>query len=705
MGLSGLTESEVNLGVAKHLKEMLASGGAKVILTRERDTRVVQDEDAPNKEDLRARVKISNENKADLFISLHHNADILPKSQKNQIETYYAIEGKVASLDLARYIHRHLVKNLGIKDNKIIPGNFCVLRENKATSVLLEPSYLSNEYIEYRLKDDRARQLEASAIFAGIAEYLSKGIPKITEVWPDNEVIHTAYPRIEACLEDDSFGPGIDPSTVRIWLNGNNLEYYFNKDTGLVTAIPELPLKNGPHSLEIQAKNYNGNALRPQSIYFTVDLPPTMIEVSPVLSAIPPEVHFPLALEIAIKDEYGNPVNDGYEVGIEIDKGETYSSTDKTVNGKVITYVIPGEGDAVATISCGEITKEFHWPREEGGERRFAILHIEDSLSKEPIQGARLILEDKTYSFNRDGYLLVEDPESEGIIQARGYIPKHIELSFNEFYLEEQISLRPVFEGILFDKTIAIDPEFGGMESGIINPDGVRGADVNLLVAQFLTGYLEQAGARPVMTREEDTTLSPLERLLKIEAAEPDILVIIGHENENSAYSQHYPSSKKGRTLASCIQRFIAEGISDSGVLPATRYLIVQTSMPAVYIHPSSLKDLDTAHLRAEAYNIFCGILEYYLKAEEGEKGLYEISGVIRDSEDKPLENVITTLNGCIEIQIGKDGRYRLYIPKTDSTDTHHLLFTKTGYEPKEISIRAGNFPGEKMDIVLQGQF
>jgi N-acetylmuramoyl-L-alanine amidase len=68
-GVGGLQEKEVTLSVARRLKAALESRlGVRVILTRDADEAVALDR----------RAAIANNNKADLFISLHANASVRP---------------------------------------------------------------------------------------------------------------------------------------------------------------------------------------------------------------------------------------------------------------------------------------------------------------------------------------------------------------------------------------------------------------------------------------------------------------------------------------------------------------------------------------------------------------------------------------------------------------------------------------------------
>ena len=79
--------------------------------------------------------------------------------------------------------------------------------------------------------------------------------------------------------------------------------------------------------------------------------------------------------------------------------------------------------------------------------------------------------------------------------------------------------------------TVAIDAGHGGSNLGA---RGLRSRqlekDFNLSIAQHLRHYLEKQGATVVMTRQQDTLIGNNERLLKLRATPPDLLVSI-HNN------------------------------------------------------------------------------------------------------------------------------------------------------------------------------
>ena len=164
VGPDGLTEAEVNLGVALYLRGLLEWVGAEAFLTRTADYDFLTPSDSTLVADLAFRSSFSDSLQPDVFLSLHHNSVASLDRTVNETQTYYPLGADGASLDLARAIHRHLVINLEISPAKILPGNFHVLRNATVPAVLGEPAMISNPVIEGRLKQAASQRLEAEAV-------------------------------------------------------------------------------------------------------------------------------------------------------------------------------------------------------------------------------------------------------------------------------------------------------------------------------------------------------------------------------------------------------------------------------------------------------------------------------------------------------------------------------------------------------------
>jgi N-acetylmuramoyl-L-alanine amidase len=190
-GPTGLREAEVNLRVARFLRDFLAAAGASVELTRDADVYL----DADNSKDLLARIAIANDLRADLFLSIHHNG--AANSEANYTSVFYHAtpDHSPASLDAARCLlagindalrlEQHLECGL-VSDYAIYPDKgFAILRAAQVPAVLTESSFHSNPEEEKRLRDPVYNRREAYGLFIGLARWAQAGLPRVWLVESD----------------------------------------------------------------------------------------------------------------------------------------------------------------------------------------------------------------------------------------------------------------------------------------------------------------------------------------------------------------------------------------------------------------------------------------------------------------------------------------------------------------------------------------
>ncbi len=202
VGQSGLQEKKIVLDVATRLKKILESKeNLEVTMTRESDIYL----------DPESRTVIANQKQADLFISIHANANrsrklsgiesfylnfsqdpsvIETAARENATSTKNISEMKdiiekivqnskiVESKELAESIQNSLVKSLSqkysnVKSLGVKGGPFWVLIGGEMPSVLVEISHLSNPTEEKRLESSQYRQQVAQGIYEGIIEYVN----------------------------------------------------------------------------------------------------------------------------------------------------------------------------------------------------------------------------------------------------------------------------------------------------------------------------------------------------------------------------------------------------------------------------------------------------------------------------------------------------------------------------------------------------
>lgn len=200
IGPSGLKEKDVTLKVARQLKNILETDyGCEVFLTRDRDVYLTLEE----------RTAIANAKKADIFVSIHTNAE--PSNKWQGVETYYlsmavddeamrvaALENSTSSkrlgelkniLDqilknakvkessrLASFMQGSLVgsikkKNSSVKDRGVKQAPFFVLIGAKMPAVLTEVAFITSPEDEKSLSSDRFLRQIAEGIAQGIHGY------------------------------------------------------------------------------------------------------------------------------------------------------------------------------------------------------------------------------------------------------------------------------------------------------------------------------------------------------------------------------------------------------------------------------------------------------------------------------------------------------------------------------------------------------
>ena len=158
IGVTGKYEKNFNLAVILKAAELLKQENKiDVVLTRSDDTFL----------ELKDRVAIANNLKADVFISVHANSSA--SSAASGTETYYQRD---ASKALASVMHKYLIPATGLSDRGIRYGNFHVIRETTMPAVLLEVGYLSNKGDEALLFSEALQNKVAASIVSGIKEYL-----------------------------------------------------------------------------------------------------------------------------------------------------------------------------------------------------------------------------------------------------------------------------------------------------------------------------------------------------------------------------------------------------------------------------------------------------------------------------------------------------------------------------------------------------
>jgi len=154
VGAVGKRSTEANnmLQMALKMKPMLERNGHKVILTRSINVFL----------SLYQRSKISNDHKADVFISLHQNS--ASSSSATGFETFI-FNGNVSNNTkrLQNNIHKSIIQVVPYRDRGMKRANFGVLRMTSAPSVLIEYGFINNPKEEKYMIDNIDKLAKATA--------------------------------------------------------------------------------------------------------------------------------------------------------------------------------------------------------------------------------------------------------------------------------------------------------------------------------------------------------------------------------------------------------------------------------------------------------------------------------------------------------------------------------------------------------------
>jgi N-acetylmuramoyl-L-alanine amidase len=148
-----VAEKDMNLDVALRLRNVLASNGYRVVMTRSTDVFVP----------LGGRVAIANSNRNAIFVCIHFNAT--GRSGASGIETYFYSRD---SLPLASAIHYYVAGGAPSDNRGVRRRGYYVLRKTNIPAVLVECGFLTNPTEAAYAQSASYRQKLADEIAAGI---------------------------------------------------------------------------------------------------------------------------------------------------------------------------------------------------------------------------------------------------------------------------------------------------------------------------------------------------------------------------------------------------------------------------------------------------------------------------------------------------------------------------------------------------------
>jgi len=151
VGPTGLKEKDVNLAVAKELRDLLFWMGYEAVMSREDD----------RTRGLAWRCSLFNKEKVDLVLSIHCNA--ADNKEASYIATF-VYSDRSPAVKFAQNIVDRLSIVMNWPNGGVRVRNFQILRDTKAPAVLVEMGFISNPEQEKILADAKWQELLANAI-------------------------------------------------------------------------------------------------------------------------------------------------------------------------------------------------------------------------------------------------------------------------------------------------------------------------------------------------------------------------------------------------------------------------------------------------------------------------------------------------------------------------------------------------------------
>ncbi len=171
VGAEGTVEKDVNLKVAKYLKEIAEKNGKKVIMTREEDTSLHTTESAKirdqKRSDLENRRQVLQNNNTGIFVSIHMNQ--YDSKDVKGAQVFHADNDQ--SRTLANKIQTSLINGLADGNKRVAkpaPSSLYIFKGCNSTAVVVECGFLSCPEEEKLLATEEYQKKLAQCIYDGI---------------------------------------------------------------------------------------------------------------------------------------------------------------------------------------------------------------------------------------------------------------------------------------------------------------------------------------------------------------------------------------------------------------------------------------------------------------------------------------------------------------------------------------------------------
>ena len=173
VGVDGSLEKDINLKIAKKLALFLTAADMDVVLTRETDAGLY-DENVSNKkvQDMKNRVALIEEKKPVLTVSIHQNS--YHEEYVHGAQVFY-YEGSQESKEIAERMQQVLAEQIDPDNARQAKANdsYYLLKKTSTPIVIVECGFLSNYEEAQKLSSESYQEKTAWAIHLAILQYLN----------------------------------------------------------------------------------------------------------------------------------------------------------------------------------------------------------------------------------------------------------------------------------------------------------------------------------------------------------------------------------------------------------------------------------------------------------------------------------------------------------------------------------------------------
>lgn len=160
-------EAPLNLIITKKLEKELSKLGCNVVLTRKDNEDLSNTSLFSKREDMKERIRIINDEKNDIFISIHMNQ--FQNTTVKGLHVFYNPSNN-QSLEFASIIQKEV--NEQLKQNKQIKkGDFYILNKTRIPGILIECGFLSNNEDRNNLLDEKYQDKMIDCFIKGMIQY------------------------------------------------------------------------------------------------------------------------------------------------------------------------------------------------------------------------------------------------------------------------------------------------------------------------------------------------------------------------------------------------------------------------------------------------------------------------------------------------------------------------------------------------------